>query len=144
MNVSWIDVLKPDEHGSRSVRSRFVANETRRVSGPMDHSVVFCAKPPLEVFRAMGSLMMSLPGATLAADAASDICWRFLEISRAHPNCEMRRVVYTALPREYSKGRCGLLMKTLYGVRDAGANFEAAVTDLLISGGAVRGSTNPC
>ena len=73
---------------------------------------------------------MSVPGDTLAADDCDDVCWRFLEISRAHPNCYMRLEVYTALHREHpecSKGRCGLLVKTLSALFHHGHGFGILV-----------------
>ena len=42
------------------------------------------------------------------------------------------------------KSKCGLLLVTLYGCRDAGFNFEMKVFKLSTEGGATRGVFNPC
>ena len=52
----------------------------------------------------------------------------FIDITRAHPHCDMRREVWVDLPREdprsVEEGVCAKLLKSLYGLRDAGLSFE--------------------
>ena len=52
----------------------------------------------------------------------------FIDITRAHPHCSMRRQVWVQLPQEdprsAEEGVCGLLLRSLYGLRDAGMNFK--------------------
>ena len=52
----------------------------------------------------------------------------FIDITRAHPQCTMRRQVWVELraedPRSKKEGVCGLLLRSIYGLRDAGMNFE--------------------
>eukprot|EP00975_Prorocentrum_lima_P064564 12898271-Prorocentrum_lima.AAC.1 len=47
----------------------------------------------------------------------------------------MKRELYTELPREHPEwqggSRAGLLQRHLYGVRDAGQNFELKVRDAI-------------
>ena len=55
----------------------------------------------------------------------------------------MKRELYTELPPEhpeYSKGKVG----HLYGVRDAGENFELKVQEVSERAGAKRGVHHPC
>jgi len=148
ITVSWVDINRGDAI-TAEYRSRLVVNETKRVSGHMDASEVFSATPPLEALRMQASLFMSLPFATTAKTPEQDIVWRFLDISRAHPNCPMRRDVYTLLPAEHPdytvEGlKCGRLVMTLYGTRDAGQNFELTVFVALTDEAFERGVTNPC
>ena len=69
-----------------------------------------------------------------------------MDISRAHPHVEMKRELYTELPPEhpeYSKGKVGRFRRHLYGVRDAGQNFELKVQEVSERAGAKRGSAPP-
>ena len=147
ISVSWVDTNKGDEY-KPILRSRLVVNETKRVSGHMDPGEVFSATPPLECIRMQCSLMMSINRPTLGAEPEDDLVILLLDISRAHLHCPMRREVYTRLPLEHPEGgnaqRCGKLVMTVYGCRDAGQNFELAVYDALAEAGSTRGSTNPC
>jgi hypothetical protein len=146
--VSWADTNRGDAE-VEDLRSRFVVNETKRASGPMDPAEVFNATPPLEALIIQGSLMMSVPRPTLGDTPAQDVVWRFLDISRAHPNYPMRRDVFTRLPEEHPQYsadhiKCGKLVMTLYGTRDADQNFELAIYDTLTEARFDRGDTNPC
>ena len=147
ITVSWVDVNKGDDVNVL-VRSRLVLNETKRVSGHMEAGDVFSATPPLECIRMQCSLFMSLPRKTLGDDRTQDVVLRFLDISRAHPHCPMRRDVYSRLPQEHPDAKdptkCGKLEMTLYGARDAGQNFELTVYEVMTDTGAIRGETNSC
>ena len=71
-----------------------------------------------------------------------------LDISRAHPHCEIKRLVYVRLPledpRSQEAGVCGVLNMALYGTRDAGQNFELTTTETLTQAGIVQGIFTPC
>ena len=60
----------------------------------------------------------------------------------------MKRVVFIRLPpedpRSQEPGVCGVLNMALYGTRDAGQNFELAVTETLTSAGLEQGIFSPC
>ena len=123
--------------------------ETKRRStiAPEDKGAVFSATPPLEAFRMLASLAMSIKGPIAQHDPDNDIVIGFLDISRAHPHVEMKRELYTELPPEhpeYSKGKVGRLRRHLYGVRDAGQNFELKVQEVSERAGAKRGVHHPC
>ena len=59
----------------------------------------------------------------------------FLDITRAHPHCEMKRKLWVKLPAEDPRSAdpdaCGLLLRSLYGCRDAGQNFELFVREIM-------------
>ena len=59
----------------------------------------------------------------------------FLDITRAHPHCEMKRKLWVKLPDEDPRAKdpdvCGLLVRCLYGCRDAGQNVELLVRETL-------------
>ena len=59
----------------------------------------------------------------------------FLDITRAHPHCEMKRKLWAKLPPEDPRSSdpdaCGLLIRCLYGCRDAGQNFELLVRETM-------------
>ena len=59
---------------------------------------------------------------------------RFLDVSRAHPHCPLRRKVYARLPKDCGvpAGYVVLLLKALYGLRDANQSFELLAAKLMI------------
>ena len=58
------------------------------------------ATPPLECVRMLLSLAMTLPEGHRASACTEDDDYvlMFLDISRAHPHCEINREVWTQLP----------------------------------------------
>ena len=146
--LRWVDINKGSET-SKEYRSRLVVMETKRRStiAPEDKGAVFSATPPFEAIRMLASLAMSIKGPIAQHDPDNDIVIGFLDISRAHPHVEMKRKLYTELPPEhpeYSKGKVGRLRRHLYGVRDAGQNFELKVQEVSERAGAKRGVHHPC
>ena len=88
-----------------------------------DNSQTFSATPPYEALWLLVSFVMS-PRDT---DQKNHVLM-FVDITRAHPHCTMRRQVWVELPaedpRSEEEGVCGLLLRSTYGLRDAGMNFE--------------------
>ena len=142
LGVRWVDTDKGDKDRP-DYRSRLVVQETRSQSTiePGDVGAVFAATPPLECLRLVCSEVMS-------SDPAEKKCLRFLDISRAHPHCEIKRVVYIRLPEEdprsTEEGICGKLLMALYGTRDAGQNFELTTAQVLKQGGCEQSAFSPC
>ena len=139
--VRWVDTNRGDsEHPE--VRSRLVVQETkgRTTIAPGDVVQTFAATPPLEALRAIASQ---------AVDhyRSERHVLRFLDISRAHPHCEMTRVLYVKLPKEDEKGNdpetCALLRKNLYGNKSAAQIFEKTICELVVKHGCVAGKSNP-
>ncbi|CAK0863886.1 unnamed protein product [Prorocentrum cordatum] len=64
----------------------------------------------------------------LRDDVDHDIVLMFIDITRAHPRCEMHRDVWVALPPEDPRSNdpelSERLLKSVHGLRDAGRNFE--------------------
>ena len=60
----------------------------------------------------------------------------FIKVSRAYFYAPARRPVYVALPQEdFEEGMCGRLNASMYGTRDAAANWEAKYADHLVLNG---------
>ena len=94
----------------------------------------------------LASYVMSQPSG--AENPDDDMVLMFLDISRAHPHIDMKRELYTELPAEHPEAldptKVGRLKKCLYGVRDAGQNFEMRVCEVSEEAGSTRGMHNPC
>jgi hypothetical protein len=139
--TKWVEHNKGDDDRPE-VRCRLVAQETRRRSTieVSDAAAVFSATPPLEAIRSILSLAMTTGSVT------EQLVIRFLDISRAHPHCPVRRSVYVWLPPEAGlpHGMCAKLQMTMYGLRDAGQNFEFKVAEVMLELGYKQGVYNPC
>ena len=71
-----------------------------------------------------------------------------IDISRAYFYAPAQKEIFIKLPpedpRSGEEGVCGKLLKSLYGTRDAGANWHKAYTDFLISIGMNQHASSPC
>ena len=71
----------------------------------------------------------------------------FVDVRRAHFHAPATRDVYVVLPEEYKPGGdrnvLGKLQMSLYGTRDASANWEKAYGDHLIANGFIVGVASP-
>ena len=71
-----------------------------------------------------------------------------VDIKRAYFNAPAQKDVYIRLPpedpRSGEEGLCGKLAKSLYGTRDAGANWHLAYSSFLCRLGMSQGAANPC
>jgi len=148
--VRWVDINKGSEDEA-DYRSRLVATETkwRSTIAATDKGAVFSATPPLEALRMLCSYAMSTGPISLQCERDDDLVLLFLDISRAHPHVPMKRELYTELPEEHpewtpEKKKVGLLRTHLYGVRDAGQNFELMVETVCVQAGCKRGQHHPC
>ena len=123
------------------VRSRLVATETKSQQTRLGimRDDVFSATPPLEAVRLLISMLMT--------ETQDNKTYKlmFIDISRAHFHSPARRKIYVELARERRRsGRCGFLQKSMYGTRDAAANFAAMVMEVLKGMNIVFGEFNPC
>ena len=122
--VKWVDVNKGDAQRPE-LRSRLAVAETRdrTTLSEEDNSQTLSATPPCEALRLLVSFVMSPRN----KDEKSHVLM-FVDITRAHPHCTMRRQVWVEPPaedpRSKEEGVCGLLLRSIYGLRDAGMNFE--------------------
>ena len=109
------------------VRSRLAVAETKRRTtlSEEDNAQTCSATPLYEAVWLLVSFGMS-PRDT------NEKCHvlMFIDITRAHPQCTMRRQVWVQLPaedpRSEEEGACGLLLRSVCGLRDAGMNLRAA------------------
>ena len=135
-----VDVDKGDKN-NRQIRSRFVVCETKKRSLLQDPAEIFSATPPYEAFRLLLSVGMT------GASSAHNL-YMFIDISRAHPHCPMLRRIWVDLPcsdpRYGEPDLCWRLVKTLYGCRDAGRNFELFTASTMGSLGFVQGTFSVC
>ena len=71
------------------------------------------------------------------------------DVARAFFEAPMRRMLCVELPSEALEGKetteeyVGLLKQSLYGTRDAAANFQNEIKKLMISAGFAVGVYNP-
>ena len=94
--VKWVDVNKGDAQRPE-VRSRLAVAETRHRTtlSEEDNAQTFSATPPYEALRLLVSFVMS----PRDKDEKSHVLM-FIDITRAHPHCTMRRQVWVQLPAE--------------------------------------------
>lgn len=138
----WVDTNKGDD-ARPDYRSRLCARETRR-SGGLEglEAQLFAATPPLEALRAILSLAMS----RRCSRRGGRLKLGFIDIKKAHLFGKVKRKIFIELPAEagVSSDFVGELKYSLYGTRDAAANFERTYTEVLVNHGFVQGVSNPC
>ena len=76
----------------------------------------------------------------------NDTCLIFIDIKKAHFWSPARRRLLVELPEGmgFPPGKVGLLKKSLYGTRDAPANWEAAIKEVMLSIGFLQARSNSC
>ncbi|CAK0854151.1 unnamed protein product, partial [Prorocentrum cordatum] len=124
----WVDTNKGDDQKPEQ-RSRLVAKEARELStlGPEDAAATFAATPPLEGLRMILSMAMT--------GRHEDRVLTFIDITRAHLRSELQRPVYLKAPAEdleCKDDECWLLLKAMYGLRDAGSSFDLKAEDIMV------------
>ena len=131
--VRWVDINKGDEQNP-NYRSRLVAKEFRDDVKPE----LYAPTPPGECLR----LMLS----RLASDRRLKLL--YADVSRAYFYAKAVRPVYVKLPDEDreagEEGKCGRLLMSMYGTRDAAVNWSAEYTATLEKDGYTRGVANSC
>lgn len=136
----WIDINKGDAK-SPNYRSRLVAKEIKR--GPSDE--MFAATPPLEAKKCLFSMAMSQFARGRGEFTAKTQNLLFVDVSRAYFYAPARRPVFVRLPDEDDEqGMCGRLNVSMYGTRDAAANWEETYAQHLVENGFVQGRSSPC
>ena len=138
VGTRWIDVDKGDANEPK-LRSRLVAQE---YNDGQEYLGLFAATPPLEALR------------LLVSEAASveeeDKYILIADVSRAFFEAPAVRTVCVELPSEAFEdgvadaGKVGLLQLSLYGTRDAAANFQREVSKFMKSQGCTQSKYNPC
>ena len=121
----WIDINKGDDQ-QPNYRSRLVAKEFNTGSA----EGLFAATPPLEALR----LLLSDAASPSESDDGNVIMVN--DVARAFFEAPVQRTVCVELPPEAGSAKgleVGLLKMSLYGTRDAAANFQAEVRKFMLS-----------
>ena len=131
----WIDINKGDS-AKPNYRSRLVAKEFN--NGAQEG--LFAATPPLEAVR----LLLS-QAATMRLQSRERQVVMINDIARAFFEAPVTRTVCVELPPEANApGDCvGLLQLSLYGTRDAAANFQKEVSRFMLGLGFEQSAYNP-
>jgi hypothetical protein len=133
IGVRWVDINKGDSVNPK-YRSRLVAKEFNTGVRPD----LYAATPPSECLR----LLLS----KLATDKTLKLM--YADVSRAYFYAKAIRPVYVQLTDEDvedgDEGKCGKLLMSMYGTRDATMNWSAECTNTLIADGYLQGTSNPC
>ena len=141
VGTRWIDVNKGDDKHV-DYRSRLVAQELKRLSWADD---LFAATPPLEVKKLIFSLAVTEGIGFKEGQREKGFKIDFIDIRRAYFHAKARRRVFVKLPPEDEEtGMCGLLLKSMYGTRDAAQNWEFEYSEFMKLIGFNRGEAVPC
>ena len=140
----WVDINECDEHKPFH-RSRLVVQEYKRQA---DRSF-FTATPPLE---AMRSLLICAKIDELPNEMGQPVAWTepvvlmLIDVRWAHFCSPVQKKVFVELPEEAGtdKSKVGLLLRSMYGCRDAGVNWEFAICEVMIAIGFVQGRASLC
>ena len=157
ISTRWVDVNKRDEK-SPKYRSRLVARELKKRSrnggadGPYTPSWedFYASMPPISALRTLFALATTRRAPDLNGrmqEMPLDQCLVFLDIKKAHFWADARRRLLVELPKEAGidvRKYVGLLRKSLYGTRDAPANWEATILKVMTLLGFVQGRSNSC
>ena len=132
----WIDTNKGDQE-TPNYRSRWVGKEYN--NGPGED--LFAATPPLEALRMLVAM--------LAAKGGREHKKRMLicDVSRAFFYAPVEKQIFVELPNEdkcEGKDEVAELNYSLYGTRDAAANWHKAYSEHLVAIGFQQGKANPC
>ena len=137
IGVTWVVVNKGDA-ANPDIRARLVAQEFK-FSDP-ERDDVFAPTPPVEGLRLLISFVM-----TQTSDDDEPEVVEVLDATRAHFHSPASRKLYVKLCKEdAADGQCGLLGKSMYGTRDAAANWESFSRDVMIRAGFIAGKASPC
>ena len=141
IGTRWVDVNKGDD-SNVDYRSRLVAQELKRLSWADD---LFAATPPLEVKKLLFSMAVTEGIGFKEGQREKGFKIDFIDIRRAYFHSKARRRVFVKLPPEDDEpGMCGLLLKSMYGTRDAAQNWEFEYSEFMESIGFKRGDAVPC
>ena len=134
---------KGDEH-KPFYRCRLVAHQYKRQADwPF-----FTATPPLEALRSLliCATIDELPNELGKPVAWTEpVVWMLIDVRRAHFYSPARRKVFVELPEEAGtdKRKVGRLLRSMYGWRDAGVNWEFVICPVMIALGFVQGRASP-
>ena len=149
-STRWADTNKGDRTNP-DYRSRLVARElkSKQLSGEEtsagDASDLFASTPPLEALREL----ISMAASRRASRNGKPLKLGLYDVKGAYFNALATRKFYVdlvdeLLPKDMQGIKwCGRLKKSMYGTRDAGANWEKELTDCLKKAGFAQGMSCP-
>ena len=109
-------------------RSRWVAQRYRRAWV----EAIFSATPNIETVRL---LLADAASRIKEVGPLSEVCVMVIDIKRAYFYAPAQKDIFVRLPPEDPRAKdpnvCGRLLKSLYGTRDAGANWHLAYSAFL-------------
>ena len=132
-------------------RSRLVPRELKVKSGQSEThcSHFFASMPPITALRILFTIVVTkkIPnkdGKLIPLDPTT--CLIFIDIKKEHFWSLARRRLLVKIPPEMGcpPGMVGLLKKSLYGTRDAPANWEAGIKDVMLALGFLQAKSNAC
>jgi len=145
----WVDTNKGDEVHPR-YRSRYIGKEIKRGSKGALVADFFAAMPPLSSFKLLLTLAMvdRFYGADGTFRSRTDPWYlMFIDMKRAHFVSDTTRELYIELPDEVKRpgeDKVGRLLRSLYGTRDAAANWEKTIRKVMENLGFVCAMGPPC
>ncbi len=133
--IKWIDINKGDNK-TPNVRSRLVAKEFRQKK----ENDLFAGTPPVE------SLRYLLSSAARCEKGSVGVMVN--DVSRAYFYARTQRPIHVEIPPEdYEDGdeyNCAELDFSMYGTRDAAANWQRKCTEVMKQKGFRQGKASPC
>jgi len=138
VSTKWVDVEKRDMD-KIMIRSRWVARDFKG-RGEDDREDLFAATPPLEAKKLLFKWVRRL-----LADGRKNVeKVMLIDVRKAHLNAVCEDEVYVELPLEAeAPGKCGKLLRWLYGMRPAANAWEKEYVEKLSSIGFERGKYSP-
>ena len=141
IKTRWLDINKGDKWNP-NYRSRFVAKEFN--DGRGGEAAWFAATPPLEALK----LVLSDAATRRAGRGRRAIMIN--DVARAFFEAPVKRDICIELPEEDwveedgDQDLVGILERSLYGTRDAAANFQEEVKRFMLHQGFKQGKYNVC
>ena len=150
IGTRWVDVNKGDQDRPNH-RSRLVAQEIKKSMqvGSGGEFDFFAAMPPLAAIK----MLIAIAVTASIYDLNGNLCQNrgqyrisFVDIKRAHFYAAATREIYVSLPEEAGEfpNMVGRLLKSMYGCRDAGVNWELEIARVMTKFGFMQGLSSPC
>ena len=147
--IRWVDVNKGDRH-KYNCRSRIVGKELKaKTKEALLAHDLFSATPPWEMIKGLLSMLVTDPSDEMQklGKDKQELVLGVFDISRAHFMPPASRRLYVEIPSEDKiEGEgdvIGLLLRGMYGCRDASNNWMKHWQELLREGGYEVGVSNP-
>ena len=122
LKLRWVDVNKARAGETPNIRCRLVAKEIKKDERPE----LFAGTPPLEALKIL---------CRIASSRRKEYEMMHIDVSRAYFHAAVTRPVIIEIPpedwQEGDDGKVGVLLKSMYGTRDAASNWASEFTKTL-------------